>query len=52
MENIKIIYKVMGRQQITQDIIGVHENSSKRKIYSSIYLIISLNKCENKKDMR
>ena len=34
MENIKISYKVMGRQQITQNII--HENSS-RKIYSSIH---------------
>ena len=44
MENdVNITYQVMGRQQITQNII--HENSS-RKIYSSI-LIISLNKCES-----
>ena len=41
--NINITYQVMGRQQITQNII--HENST-RKIYSSI-LIISLNKCES-----
>ena len=34
MENIKISYKVMERQQITQNII--HENSS-RKTYSSIH---------------
>ena len=45
MENIvNITYQVMGRQQITQNII--HDNLS-RKIYSSI-LIISLNKCESK----
>ena len=47
MENdVRITYQVMGRQQITQNII--HENSS-RKIYSSIYLIISLLKCESKR---
>ena len=38
--NVNITYQVMGRQQITQSII--HENLS-RKIYSSIYLIISMN---------
>ena len=32
--DVNITYQVMGRQQITQNII--HENSS-RKIYSSIY---------------
>ena len=32
--NVNITYQVMGRQQITQNII--HENSS-RKIYSCIY---------------
>ena len=48
MENdVNITYQVMGRQQITQNII--HENPS-RTIYLRIYiyiLIISLNKCEN-----
>ena len=35
MENdVNITYQIMGRQQITQNMI--HENSS-RKIYSSIY---------------
>ena len=45
MENdVNIIYQVMGRQQITQNII--HDYSS-RTIYLSIYiLIILLNKCE------
>ena len=43
--NVNITYQVMGRQQITQNII--HENSS-RKIYSNIFiLIISLDKCES-----
>ena len=32
--NVNITYQVMGRQQITQNMI--HENSS-RKIYSNIY---------------
>ena len=34
MENVIITYQVMGRQQITQNII--HENSS-RKLYSNIF---------------
>ena len=44
-QNVNITYQVMGRQQITQNIM--HDNSSS-KIYSSI-LIISLNKCERKR---
>ena len=45
MENdVNITYQVMGRQQITQN--SIHENLY-RKVYSNIYLIISLNKCES-----
>ena len=43
--NINITYQeVMGRQQITQNII--HENSSRRMRFK-YKLIISLNKCES-----
>ena len=42
--NVNITYQVMGRQQITQNII--HDYISKKNIFKYI-LIISLNKCES-----
>ena len=42
--NVNITYQVMGRQQITQNIIN--EKSSRKK-YILTYLIISLNKSES-----
>ena len=41
--NVNITYQVMGKQ-ISQNMI---HDSSGRKIYSNIYMIISLNKCES-----
>ena len=44
--NVDITNQVMGRQQITQNMI--QDYLSKRKKYSRMYiLIISLNKCES-----